>query len=72
MSGRHAFTSRFLDWPSLQPERMPAHRAPKHRADAPVDSCQWGGVRRRVTKGPCSSCAKYPRHAGTHRAEAAA
>lgn len=36
---RHSFGRRWTDAPSIQPERIPAHRAPQHRADRHEDSC---------------------------------
>lgn len=64
---RHAFHRRFLDAPSLQPERMPAHRAGRHRADVAVDLCVHQGSTMRtwsgLTCGPCFA------HIGRHRAE---
>jgi hypothetical protein len=51
--GRHVFFT-YLDRPSVAPTGPPRHRAPKHRADVPVDSCvaDRSGV-------PCYVCAEY-------------
>lgn len=36
---RHSFGTRWTDAPSIQPERVPAHRAGRHVADRHEDSC---------------------------------
>jgi hypothetical protein len=64
---RHSFGRRWLDAPSLQPERVPAHRAPKHRADAAVDRCRhWRAGSQPLS---CLECRRSPLVGGAHRAE---
>lgn len=62
---RHSFGLVALDAPSLHHDRVPAHRAPKHRADRAVDGCQhWP-----TASGRCPDC-RY--RGGSHRSELAA
>lgn len=66
---RHSFGRRWVDATSIQPERIPAHRAPKHRADVPIDSCSStiGGPLTNAI--PCPVCRFYePRHRAEERA----
>lgn len=59
---RHSFGSRWVDAPSIQPERVPSRRVPLHLAERHEDSCSLVCAAGLEGDGNCTT------YVGAHRA----